>query len=399
MRPLRHHHPGRARRQGLTTPVVVLALLITMTGLALILDRIWLETAQLELTTAAETTALAAARQLAQDDRLVPNLPEQQRRDAALTAAELAAGLNRVAGETPNFSFENDDLLFGRYSHASAGQPIVFQTDAADPNSVRVTLHRSRGRNNPVALFIGQLTGIPFGNVNRQADAAVNNQIEGIRPVHGAMAPALPLAVWKVDPAGKRTDTWDEQIEKRRGPDNYRYDSARKQPVRGEDGLPELTVRSLPRGGRPELCNVQVVDLGSGFDDEILQRQFLTGWTESDLDRWGGTLNPGAGLSLTGSPDLLHQERESLEALLGEPRICLLFSTAVPQGKSKRVLTTCVSLVAVRVMSVEDQPDGSCLLVLQPTVIATRSALVTAAVGQTSTAAPNKYIYNLQLTN
>lgn len=399
MQSLPCHRRTAAHRPGLTAPVIVLALLLAMTGLALILDRIWLETAQLELTTAAETTALAAARQLANDDRLVPGTPDQQRLDSATTAAERAAYLNRVAGQPPDFSAAHNDIVFGKYSTATDGQPISLQTNVDDPNTVRITLHRSRSRNNPVALFIGQVTGIPFGDVVRQADATVCNHIEGLRPVRNATIPALPLAIWKVDPTGNRTDTWDVQIEQRQGTDNYRYDSSTHQPVSGGDGVPEITMRSLARGGRPELCNLQIVDIGSGFDEAILKRQFRSGWSETDLENYGGRLNPAGGLSLIGSPELMHEDREGLETILGEPRICLLFSAAVPVGKGKQVAASCETLVAIRVMSVQDQPDGSCLIVMQPTVIATRAALVTAAVGQTSNAAPNKYIYNLQLTN
>lgn len=399
MQSLRQHRTTRNSRSGLTTPVVVLTLLVTMVGLAMILDRIWLETAQLELTTAAETTALAAARQLAQDDLLIPNTPEQQRLDAAITAAELTASLNRVAGQLPSFSPASNDILFGRYSQIEPGQPISYLTDVDNPNCVRVTLHRSRNRSNPVALFIGQLTGIPFGNVVRQADAAVHNNIEGIRPVHGGMAPILPLAIWKVDSSGNRSDTWDVQIENRKGPDNYRYDSNSHQPMSGSDGIPEITVRSLAKGGVPELCNMQIVDLGSRFDDQTMKRQFQSGISEDDLNSFGGILNPMPGISLTASPNLLVAERDILDALLGEPRIVLLFTTAIPAGSSGDVQITCVNFVAIRVMSLQDQSDGSCLMVLQPTVIATRSALYTAAVGQAPTGIANKYVYNLQITN
>jgi hypothetical protein len=391
--------PRQRNRRGLTTPAVALALLIAMAGLAMIIDRAWLESAQLELTTAAETTALAAARQLVQDDRLIPSSLEPQRLDAARTAAEMAAVSNPVAGHTPSFDPSGNDILFGSYSQPQADGTIVFQTDVPDPNTVRITLHRSRARNNPVALFIGRLTGVPFGNVVRQADATINNQVEGLRPVSGAYAPMLPLAIWKADPSGSRQDTWDAQIEQRRGLDNYSFDSSSNQPVAGSDGIPEIIIRSLPRGGRPELCNMQVVDLGSELDDTILARQFQSGISVDDLQDLGGVLSLAANLTLSSSPELRNSDRDAVDTILGQPRICLLYSTSVPNGQNSLLQTTCVAFVAVRVMAVLDQSDGSCTLVLQPTVIATRSALVTTAVGQTSTFAPNKYIYNLKLTN
>lgn len=386
-----------AHRRGLTTPVVAIALMITLAGMALILDRIWLETAQLELTTAAEVTALAAARQLAADDRLVPNIDPVQRLDAARTAAEALAAGNLVAGQLPSFTVSGTDILFGNYTELQENGTIQFDTTVTDPLSVRITLHRSRSRNNPVALFVGQLTGIPFGNVVRQADATVNNHIAGIRPVAGGFAPGLPLAIWKNDPSGNRNDTWDVQIEQRKGSDNYRYDLASRKPVPGGDGIPEIAVRSLARGGRPELCNLQVLDIGTDFADAKLQRQFQSGWSDEDLQSLAGILTAAATFSST--PELVSKERDVLESLSGEPRICLIFTRAVPTGNQSYLQTTCVDFVAVRVMNVQDQTDGSCLVVLQPTVMATRSAVITTAVGQPPANPPNKYVYNLQLTN
>lgn len=373
-----------------------MALLVAMAALALILDRMWLETAQLELTTAAETTALAAARQLASDDRLRVDPDPDQWRIAAEQAATEIAQDNRVAGDRPSFSLAAADLIFGNYEQSDHG--IVLDTDVADPETVRVTLHRTRSRNNPVALFIGGLTGVPFGDVRRQADATIDNQIDGVRPLAGSTVPALPLAIWKHDPSGNRQDTWQVQIEQRRGSDRFGYDEDSHKVVRTPDGIPEIIVRSVARGGKPELCNLQMLDIGTGFDDEKLNQQFRRGWSADDLAEFGGMV-PASGLSFVSSAELFNPERDALDELLGEPRICLLFSTTVPTNNKRFLQTTCVELVAVRVMAVWDQPEGSCMLVLQPTVMATRCAVVTSTIAQPATQPANKYIYNLQLTN
>jgi hypothetical protein len=385
------------QRRGLTTPAVALALLVMMAGMALVLDRIWLETAQFELTTAAEATALAAARQLASDDRLLADADPEQRLDLARNAAELVSLQNRVVGQPPSFSSDRD-LLFGNYTQPKTNELARLDVEADDPLTVRAILHRTRARNNPVALFVGQVTGLPFGDVLRAADATINNHITAIRPVVGATAPTLPLAIWKVDPSGNRQDTWTVQIDQRKGPDQYRFDAESSQVVEGQDGIPEIQVRSVARGGSPETCNVQVVDLGTDFDQDKLKTQFYSGWSELDLEAFGGELSLGKGLTLTSSAQILAPEQDALLSLLGEPRICLLFTTAVPTGQDNLCDTTCVEFVAIRVMDVQDQGDGSCIVVLQPTVLATRAAVI-AASGSTTPAVPNKYIYNLQLTN
>ncbi len=386
-----------ARRRGLTTPAIALALIVMMAGMALVLDRIWLETAQWELTTAAEATALAAARQLASDDRLLADADSEQRLDLARNAAELVSIQNPVVGQAASFSPDRD-LLFGNYTQPKPNELARLDVEAEDPLTVRAILHRSRARNNPVALFVGQLTGLPFGDVLRAADATLNNHIAAIRPVVGATAPALPLAIWKVDLSGSRQDTWTVQIDQRKGADQYRFDAESSQVVEGQDGIPEIKVRSLARGGRPEACNVQIVDLGTDFDQEKLKTQFQSGWSELDLEAFGGELSLGSGLTLTSSAQILAPEQDALTSLLGEPRIVLLFTTAVPTGQDNLCETKCVEFVAIRVMDVQDQGDGSCLVVLQPTVLATRAAVV-AASGSTPPVVPNKYIYNLRLTN
>ncbi len=392
MLPLRQLPLAGRTRRGLTIPAVALALVIAMAGLALILDRAWLEAAQLELTTAAETVALSSVRHLASDELLRKDSRPQEQLDAARQAAEDASAANRVAGEVPSFQSHGDDLQFGNYVTVN-NQGRQFQSDSEDPHVVRVTLHRTRKRNNPVALFIGELTGVPFGDVIRQADAAVNNQIVGLRPVGNAPIPALPLAIWKVDPSNNRTDTWQNRIEQRKGKDEYGYNEESHRVTREADGIPEIIVKSVAKNGKPELCNLQVLDIGTSFNDEKLCQQFATGISATDLESHGGELTVAGGRTLNSSAELLTGERDALEQLLGEPRICLLFSQCKPGAQSPLTFTTCVELVAVRVMSIKDQSDGSCRLVLQPTVIATRSAVI----GSSSSA--NRYVYNLQLTN
>ncbi len=88
----------KSRRRGFTTPAVAIALLVVMAGLALVLDRLWLDTADLELTTAAEAAALAAASELANDDLLKLNAVPELRFERARAAAAWIASQNLVAG-------------------------------------------------------------------------------------------------------------------------------------------------------------------------------------------------------------------------------------------------------------------------------------------------------------
>uniref|UniRef100_A0A7C4QRF6 Uncharacterized protein n=1 Tax=Schlesneria paludicola TaxID=360056 RepID=A0A7C4QRF6_9PLAN len=388
-------------RRGVTTPLVVAALLAALLCAALILDRLWLETAALELTTASEAAALAAARALASDERLRLPPDPQLLAHRALEAAVSAAEQNRVAG-TPLLLNPASDIRIGRYVETSQGpdRPAAqfLETDH-QATHVQVFAQRTRGRGHPVALLFPSWTRVAAGDVAVQVEAGLEHRVVGVRPFAGGPVPALPLAIWREDPAGQRTDTWRAAIEQRLGRDDLAYDAATHQVRQQADGLPELTLRSRPRSGAIDRVNVQLVDVGSAFDAERLARQFSRGWSTDDLQAWGGELRLGgneaagtAGLPLASTSVLGSADRDALEQIVGEPRIGLLYSTWAAGQRSAWDTTQCVEFVALRVLAVRDVSDGSAEVVVQPTVLATRTAMTDPA------AKVNPYVCRLMLT-
>lgn len=422
----------RDMRRGFTTPAVAVALLVTMAGLALILDRLWLDAADLELTTAAEAAALAAASELASDDLLRPAADPELRFERARACAAWIASQNLVAGEPVVINTDpQGDIRLGRLVADDQSGQVQFTETSNHPTTAVVTALRTRRSSNPVSLFIAGVTGQPHGDLACRVEASVDNRISGVRPQEGTPVPAFPLAIWLKDPAGQRVDTWETQIEARRGPDQFGYDPVDRRVYSGSDGIPEIVLHSQARQQPSANANVLVVDLGTGLNDRALGEQFLSGWTVQDLSSLGGELRVTASTpaTLRASAELRHADREALEVLIGEPRICLLYSTATPIGNAAELQSTCVRLVAIRVLSVRDQGDGSCELVVQPCIVKTRTALLdvpfpystdamvaaqpysTAAdspterstnTGTTNTAttdAGNPYIYKLHLTH
>jgi len=402
--PLRPHH-----RRGLTTPAVAVALIVAMGGLALILDRLWLDAADLELTTAAESAALAAARGLASDDLLRPKADPADRLQTAREAASWVAGQNLVAGDPVTVNSDSQgDVRLGRLILDETEKQVRFEESDDNPTTAVVTARRTRATSNPVGLFVSGLTGIPFGDVSSRVEATIDNRIAGVRPFEGTPIPALPLAIWLKDPAGQRRDTWEQQIDARRGADDYGFETRGGRVYRGADGIPEIVLRSQGRDQKSSQSNVLVLDIGTGLQDRELARQFASGWTADDLADLDGemrvtTSNPE---KLAASPELKHDDREALDNLIGEPRICLLYSEARPNGSGSLLQATCVRLVAIRVLAVRDGGDGSCEVVAQPCVFATRTALLdemtpyhTGLADDASTGSTNPYIYKLQLTH
>jgi len=419
------------RRQGLTTPAVAIALLVIMMGLALIIDRIWLETARLELRTAAESSALAAAGELASDDLLRLNVPSDLRVNNARQLGSWIASQNYVCGTAVTLNTEPEgDIRLGRLIQAPQG--ILFEETEDNPTTVVVTGTRTRANNNPVALFIAGATKLPFGDVVARAEATVNNDLVGFRPLDGCPIPALPIAILESDPTQQRSDTWNNLIEARKGADNYSFDPQSHEVVSGGDGIPEIVVQSLRTGGKTTDPNTLLLDLGTNIADVGVQRQFTSGLTADDLKEFDGELWIGQGLSVefSATPQFDGNQTTSFQDLIGERRICFLYSTTAPQRQPPMVTATCQTVVAVRIMAVNARSDGSCDVTLQPTVMTTRTALLASEnqspstnphssdvpgpsdtftnslqdslSGQPATtltnATPNQYIYKLRLT-
>jgi len=118
------------RRGGFITPFVVFALLVAMCCLALVLDRLWLDSTVVELTRGAEAAALTAAQGLASDDRLRTDVDARARIQTARTAAAEIAVQNLVAGDPLVLDTSpQGDIRFGRLSEQSeTGQTVYLET-------------------------------------------------------------------------------------------------------------------------------------------------------------------------------------------------------------------------------------------------------------------------------
>lgn len=419
---------------------MAIALLIVMMGLALIIDRIWLETAKLELMTAAEAAALGAAAELASDDLLVPNSSVDLRVSNALQTADWIASQNFVCGSPVTLNTEPEgDVLFGNLVQEPMG--IQFLESSTNPNTVVVTTLRTRSNNNPIALFVTGATGLPYGDVAARVEASVNNDVVGLRSISGSPIPALPIAIWQVDPSGQRADTWNNLIESNQGSDNYSFDPDTHTVTAGPDGISEMVIHSAPTAGNQSNPNFQLVDIGTGLNNTELTRQIQSGLSVDDLQVWGGAiwLGQGVTLSLTCSPQFDSTQVTAFENLIGQRRVCFLYSTIAMQQsngtssqQSSAGTATCTEIVAIRILAVSQNADGSCSVTIQPTVMTTRTAILSSestnpatddatdlyttdsfdaptnsngtSIGNfpsttTTNAAPNRYVYKLRLTH
>ena len=96
-------------------PAIAFAILIVGMALALVVDRLWLDAARVELTAATEAAALAAANRMADDELLRPTADLSVLLDNARQKAAEVAASNYVAGSPLELDTNEDgDIRFGR---------------------------------------------------------------------------------------------------------------------------------------------------------------------------------------------------------------------------------------------------------------------------------------------
>lgn len=391
-------------RRGTLAPAIAFALLAVMGLVALVLDSLWLDTAQAELQVAAEAAALAAGVQLASDDLLRGDDPDatvEQRLALAREAARRVAQENRIAGRPVELDASPDgDIRFGKLVRREETGETVFIETRHDVRSVAIRAEHSRSRNNPVAIWLLKVTSQPGGDVAAIAEATLDNHLVGLEALNGIPVPALPLAVLQHDPDGKR-ENWRTQIEQRRGPDRYSVDEHTGEVTAASsgDGIPEITVHSAPHRGDTSNVNLFLCLIRPGLTESDLQRQFRSGFTRSDLpeplrfDR--------SPVRFPTAPGITGPVLSELPALTGHCRIMFLYDehSAADDEGTVRVAAP----VAVRILRALIHDDGSCELTLQPGVLTTRTAITRlqpqATPDNDRDSAPNPYIYRLLLTN
>ncbi len=405
----RHHsQPGAASRRGTLMPALAMVILVVCVAAALILDRLWLDAARVELTTAAEAAALAAAGRLADDDRLRTDADGTAIIEAARFTAWSIAADNRVAGSVVEMDTSPDgDIRFGVVTDdPTTGVPVFLETDH-NPTSVIVRAQAIRRRGNGVALFFRGLTGVETGNVVSFAEASINNRVIGFRSILRANVPAMPLGILESDVTGTRKDTWEWQIVQQNGQDLYGYDEASHFVTNGPDGIREIVLTyesstsdvstSEENGSQETSPNFQIIDTGNGLLEQQCRRQILEGWDEEDLAQFGGEfVLSSSSQPIDGSDSMFLECLSEFEQMIGHKRICVLYqddSLANELGIGRLQAT---QFVAGRILAIDGAETGSTQIVFQPAVVSTRTAIIDETLSEDLA---NPYVFKLQLTH
>lgn len=391
-------------RRGSIVPIVAAALVAVLGVLALVIDRLWVDAAKVELLRAAEAAALAGARCLADDDRLKRDAdPAVIAGAAALSAVEMGRK-NYVAGRPLELDFEAD-VAVGAYAESESTGRSMFLTETGDPQTVIVRPALLRGRNNPVALLIRAVHGPDFAELSVRVEASVNNLVYGVRPLLDTAVPALPLGILRKETTDQKRPSWSSEIDGKAGADLWGYDLTTRSVVHEPDGIPEITLTLDDESGVADgettpasrKVNAALLKFGSESSSERLPRQLAQGLTAVDLERTGGELTPDhRPFNTSAKFRLASRDVKSLSALGGEARLLLLYSERPAPGPNEQAQVRCEALVAGRIVNIEHQTGQPVRIILQPAVVATRTAI--ASDEEHVVRKPNPYLYHLSLT-
>lgn len=399
-------------RRGTFAPAAIVALVVVVSGVALVLDKLWLDAAQLELNTAVEAAALSSGRALASDDLLKPNTNAQQRLEQARFAATELAAKNLIAGEPVQLDPSPEgSIRFGKLIFNNDLQETVFVETAENPTSVVVMAERSYSQSNPVALFWQGIAGVTHGNVFARTEASVDNHLIALRALDGIPIPVLPLAILNKpqqrDPRSQHPSQhgaggdqqavdWETLIEQRGGQDLLSFNVETHRTVATPDGIPEMRLRTMGLDADDDNVNAYFFLLDAQTSTNDFYQHIKRGWLPSDFKS-----SPTPEVRLDRGPLTVQTTDVTggdfagfLQPHVGECRIVFLYEQC-EDGKLQ-----CSSIVAGRILAVMNAERGAVEMVFQPGVLTTRTAvLVNDGLNAVSApAAANKYVYKLQLT-
>lgn len=382
--------PQSGRRSGYVTLLVVGALFVVLGVTAVVVDRMWIDNASVELAAAADASALAAARTLASDETLQQDVDWDAMLDRARENAQRASDLNPVAGGKLTLrEGEDGDIWFGRnVLNRETGQSRFVFTDW-QPSVVKVRAERTKDNGNPVGMLLGGIFGVPAANVSTYSTVVVDNHVLGIRAGEKLPIPALPIAILASGATGttdgEATGTqplhsWATAIESRLGPDELRWDDEQHEVVPGSDGLPEIVVRPMPTGSEAGEANVQLLDFRSAFRFDVLEEQIEHGLSTDHLADFEDAemLLDGRHHRMSCSAVVDARVFEMFAGSIGKPRLCFLYEHHTPRGTFGEGTLDVTRLVGVRVLAVRRSGTGRDTvteIVLQPAVVTTKCAI------------------------
>ncbi len=434
--------PDHRGRRGAIGALLLVSVVAMLAIAALVINFGWVYCHHHKLQSACEAAALAGAAELIDDSHLYASAPGDRGDDdesprtlrirrAKQQAARFAAA-NGVALDLGEDEQEEElgavttlatlDARAEKRSRARAaavatGEVVVWEGSPVAPRpeapldevarppaaewkpaarqGMIVRAGREKSRGNPLAMWLGGITGITRGDVVAEAGAVLDQRVFGFRPAGHVEVPLVPVAIsassdsterfwgaFRLASAHEPADGGSAPVRVPGEPlgDSFTVDFRTTEVSGGPDGIPEVVLKiratdpSKSQEGGKE--NAWVVSLtGPQWRPLVFDLQVRDGLRPQDLDSLGGqiALGPGATLVLP-TPEVhksqLGQIREALAAIQGQKRVWMLGDS--PGDGSVQV----VAFVAACVVDCRWESDSCLAVIVEPCVLETCTALV-----------------------
>lgn len=318
---------NRRNQSGSVLVLVALTMSMSFVLMAMVLDMGLIVASKNELQNAADSASLAAASQLMDEDLLTGSGDQSDDLIDARDFAQAFASHN-VAGRRYLAVGRNDgndvsgDVVVGYIDDPFNLSESIQTSGVPKYNSVEVKTQLSAAINGPLSLFLGAFTGSQVINVYSRSTATLEDRIGGFELGPGQTLPMMPFAAY--------ADAWEDAIDYRNGPDNYRVVNGNVQ--WGGDGIPELHLYPYRNGYGPSGTrgNVGTIFISVVVGTSYVNNQIYAGMTVDDLNTVGGVRladNGGDELSqwLPGENWVSSSWFNSLRNIRGKTRIMPLY--------------------------------------------------------------------------
>ncbi|HEX6963423.1 MAG TPA: pilus assembly protein TadG-related protein [Lacipirellula sp.] len=353
---------GKHDRRGsaLVLTAVCMVPLLGIVALAVDWGRICV--AKAELQHAADAAALAGAWELLESHSPgYPATPSESGPEVRAAVSEYARS-HTALGQS--LGVQDADIQLGFSAHSSGAYDELNVSDPEQCNAVRVRVRRDEHSNGTIPMSFARVLGRKSADTAASATAMFIHNVAGFRPpADGENLPILPFAL--------DTETWQAAVAGD-GPDEWRWDPAREEFVRGSDGIPEFDLYPQPTGSAG---NRGTVNIGTKSNStSFISDQIAHGVSASDLEFHGGELKLDAdsGLALSGDPGISAGFKDELSSILGEGRIIPVFTDV--QGSGGAGVYTIREWAGIRLVEVE-LTGGDKRVIVQPAKVITGGAI------------------------
>jgi Putative Flp pilus-assembly TadE/G-like len=366
--PIRRSAASRDRRgSALILTALALIPLIAMVAFAVDWGRLCVTKAELQR--AADSAAMAAAWELLEakgpSSKLSPSSIEEQAKQAAMEFAAMNSALGKPLALQP------DDIEIGYLANPTVPGGQLDKTRPDLFNAVRVRIRRDAGSNGSIPMFFARVFGKDHADSEATATATFVDNVGGFTTPLAEDGPHIPILPIALD-----AETWHAALNGT-GPDQWKWDAAKNQFVRGSDGIREFNIypqRSSGGGHRDDdrddddrgrskhnsrhsspAADRGTVNIGTSiYDESHLARQILYGISLEDWQFHDGSLtfDENGELFLGGRVGVSDGLKEELSAIRGQGRIIPIFSQVERDNHNDDAVYTIVEWAGVCVVDV-----------------------------------------------